>query len=131
MYEFGPSPKRPLSEVEVFVGNIIGKDGAQTTRQRELSMTMKERFEADLAFIVGSITKSASFVEDGEDGEPDDDVGAETSDQELALSMACLWVALRENAEEWEYRKGGKVEVKSFGYVAAAVCLKVAEKFLV
>ena len=133
MFEFGPRPQNPLSEVEVFVGNIIGKNGAQTTRQRELSMSMKERFEADLSFIVKCITKSNSHLYDGEEGgngEPNDGLTGETGEETLALSMACLWVGLREEAEVWEYGKRGKVELQSFAYVAAAVCLKEAEKLL-
>jgi hypothetical protein len=69
MFEYGPRPQCPLSEVEVFVGNILGKTGAQTKRQRELSMSMKERFEAELSFTVRCITKTVSYFYDGEDGE--------------------------------------------------------------
>jgi len=42
--------------------------------------------------------------------------------------MACLWVSLNEDAEVWEYGKRGKVKLQSFGYVAAAVCLKEVER---
>jgi hypothetical protein len=130
MFEYGPRPQHPLSEIEVFVGNIIGKTGAQTTRQRELSMSMKERFEADLSFTVKCITKTASLVYDGDEDEnrKEDDTITERSEQNLALSMACLWVALNEDAEVWEYGKRGKVKPQSFGYVAAAVCLKEVER---
>src|SRR5271155_1196403 len=99
MFEYGPRPQCPLSEVEVFVGNILGKTGAQTTRQRELSMSMKERFEADLSFTVKCITKYADHLYDGEDyedGDANDDDVIERSEQAFALSMACLWVALNE-----------------------------------
>jgi hypothetical protein len=133
MFEYGPRPQCPLSEVEVFVGNILGKTGAQTTRQRELSMSMKERFGADLSYTVKCITKPASHLydeEDGEDGEANDDVVMKRKMQALALCMACLWVGLNEDAQVWEYEKRGKVEPRSFGYVAAAVCLKQAQTLL-
>jgi len=131
MFEYGPRPQQPLSEVEVFVGNILGKNGAQTRRQRELSMSMKERFEAELSFTIKCITKTANYLDDDEDdvdGETNDDRVLERSEQALALSMACLWVALNDEAEVWEYGKRGKVELRSFGYVAAAICLKEAGK---
>jgi hypothetical protein len=69
MFEYGPCPQFPLSEVEVFVDNILGKTGAQTKRQRELSKSMKERFEAELSFTVRCITKTVGHLYDGEDGE--------------------------------------------------------------
>jgi hypothetical protein len=52
MFEYGPRPHLPLSEVEVFIGNILGKTGALTPRQRELSISMKERFEDILSSTV-------------------------------------------------------------------------------
>jgi hypothetical protein len=134
MFEFGPRPQCPLSEVEVFVGNIIGKTGAQTTRQRELSTSMKERFEADLSFIVRCIKKPTSHVFEGDEGENwsvSDDLVPQSNEPDLALSMACLWIGLNEEAQVWEYGKRGKVELRSFAYVAAAVCLKEVQKFLV
>ena len=97
MFEYGPRPQCPLSEVEVFVGNIIGKNGAQTTRQRELSMSMKERFEADLSFTVKCITKTCNYLYDGdgsENGQANDGHVTGRSEQDLALSMACLWVGI-------------------------------------
>jgi hypothetical protein len=133
MFEYGPRPQCPLSEVEVFVGNILGKTGAQTKRQRELSMSMKERFEAELSFTVKCITKTANHFydgEDGEDGEANSYGVTEKREQALPLSMACLWVGLNESAEVWKYGKKGKVQLRSFGYVAAAVCLKEAERLV-
>jgi hypothetical protein len=132
MFEYGPRPQCPLSEVEVFVGNILGRTGAQTTRQRDLSISMKEVFEAELSFTAKCITKTTSYLcdgEDGEDGKANDDGVMETSEEALALSMACLWVALNDEAGVWEYGKRGKVELRSFGYVAAAMCLKEVKKF--
>jgi hypothetical protein len=129
MFEYGPRPQCPLSEVEVFVGNILSKTGAQTKRQRELSISMKERFEAELSFTVKCITKPTSHVYDDEDGEANDNDVMERGGQALALSMACLWVGLNERGRVWEYGKRGKVQLRSFAYLAAAVCMKEAEKF--
>jgi hypothetical protein len=128
MFEYGPRPQVPLSEVEVFVGNILGKTGALTTRQRELSLSMKEHFEDELSFIVGCITNKSSHLYDAEDEESIADGAMDGAEQTLALSMACLWVGLNESAKVWEFGKRGRVELRSFGYVAAAVCLKQVER---
>jgi hypothetical protein len=129
MFEYGPHPHKPLSEVEVFVGNILSKTGAQTKRQRDLSISMKERFEEGLSLTVRYITQSNDYSYDEEGEETNGNENKEANEQVLAVSMACLWVAVNEGADVWRYGKRGRVELRSFGYVAAAVCLKEAEKF--
>ena len=129
MFEYGPHPHKPLSEVEVFVGNILSKTGAQTNRQRDLSISMKERFEEGLSLTVRYITQSNDYSYDEGDEETNGNENKEANEQALAVSMACLWVAVNEEADVWRYGKRGRVELRSFGYVAAAVCLKEAEKF--
>lgn len=57
MTEFSEHPLRPLTELETFVGNILGRTGAQSKRQRELSTSLKEKFEFDSAFFVNRILK--------------------------------------------------------------------------
>jgi hypothetical protein len=111
MFEFGPRPYvLPLSEVEVFMGNILGKTGALTSRQRELCISMKERFGDMLSFTVKWIR--------GADPE-----------HVSGLSVACLWVALNEKPKVWENGKNREMEgLRSFGYVAAAVCLREFEQ---
>jgi hypothetical protein len=105
MFEFGPRPYvLPLSEVEVFMGDILGKTGALTSRQRELCISMKERFSDVLSFTVKWIR----------DADPE---------HVLGVSAACLWVALNDKSKVWEDVKNRKMEgLRSFGYVAAAVC---------
>ena len=108
--EYSSQPSRPLSELEVFVGNILGKTGAQSKKQHELSISMKERFKDDLGYIVNCIVK-------------DDN---ERSEESLARSIACFEVGLE--AEKKGLRAGG--ELVSFRYVAAAVCMREVDKVL-
>lgn len=43
MYRYSDSPwKTPLTEEEVFIGNIMGNNHKQTTHQKESSRTMRE-----------------------------------------------------------------------------------------
>ncbi|ERF76596.1 hypothetical protein EPUS_05869 [Endocarpon pusillum Z07020] len=108
--EYSSQPSRPLSELEVFVGNILGKTGAQSKKQHELSISMKERFNDDLGYIVNCIAKD----------------GNERSEESLARSIACFEVGLE--AEKKGLRAGG--EFVSFKYVAAAVCMREVDKVL-
>lgn len=122
MFEYGPRPHLPLSEVEVFIGDILGKTGALTTRQRELCISMKDRFEDILYLTVKSI-RGEEY--DHEDGKSDADRGA--PEHILGLSIACLRVALNEEAKIWESGKNRTSKLRSFGYVAAAMCLTGVE----
>jgi hypothetical protein len=107
--EYSSQPSRTISEREVFVGNILGKFGAQNKRQHDLSISMKERFNEDLAYIVHCIIKD----------------GDARSEESLARSIACFNVGLTEVT----LLKTGP-ELVSFKYVAAALCLKEIERVL-
>lgn len=110
MIEYSPSHVYYLSEVEVFCGSIIGKEGAPSKRLRETSVSMKEKHERDVTFIVACITQ----------GEHDDH-RAEALERSIAcLAAACLRTRVRK-------KKVGSLV--SFGWIAAAVCLREVEKF--
>jgi hypothetical protein len=124
MFEYGPRPHLPLSEVEVFIGNILGKTGALTPRQRELSISMKGRFEDILSFTVKLIRGEEHDYEDAELK-----VDRAAPERVLGLSMACLWVVLNEGPKIWESGKNRTSKLRSFGYVAAGVWLTEMEHF--
>jgi hypothetical protein len=113
MYQYGPAAQ-PLSEVEVFAGAILGKNGGlPSKRQREASTEMKDKVERDVSFTVKSILQgSGAFPEQGRD-------------EALARSIACVAVAAEEPRNL--FPKIGKL--KSFAYVAAAVCLREIDEF--
>ncbi|CZS94939.1 related to RNA-directed RNA polymerase [Rhynchosporium graminicola] len=96
-----------VSELEAFIGNILGRTGAQSKNQRELSTTMKERFDEHSAFIVNCIVKD----------------GTEWNEESLERSMACLCVSLEKKDvyKRWE-------NLLSFRYLAAGVCLREVER---
>jgi hypothetical protein len=107
MSEYSQHPLRPISEIEVFIGNILGKTGAQSKRQRDLSTSMKERFERDVAFTINCIVKD----------------GGNFAVDSATRSVACLEVAF----EEGRTTKSGRM-LESFKYIAASVCLKEIER---
>lgn len=107
MTEYAPNYRHPLSELEVFIGQIVGKTTAQNRRHRDLSTSMKERFDESVASTVDHIIRD----------------GTKIADDSLERSMACLAVALDRVKKT---RKGDTLV--SFKYIAAAVCLKEVEK---
>jgi hypothetical protein len=70
---------------------------------------MKERFNTDLNYIVNAMVKD----------------GGEWSEHSLERSIACLAASL-ERRQEAEVQGRGE-RLVSFGYVAAAICLKEIE----
>lgn len=107
MLQNSTHPHHFVSEIEVFSGNLLGKNGAQSKRQREFSKTMKEKHDRDIEYTVLSITRG----DDGKSGE-----------EALERSIACLYVAC--NTTRVRKRVGALV---SFVWIAAAVCLKEVE----
>lgn len=110
MTAYSEHPSRPLSELEAFIGNILGVTGSQSKKQRDLSVTMKEAYDRDTAFIVSCILN--------------DDEGDHARDA-LERSIACFAVGLTENGKSSKGAgRRGKASLESFGYIAAAVCLR-------
>ncbi|KAL9105886.1 MAG: hypothetical protein Q9227_008997 [Pyrenula ochraceoflavens] len=121
--EYSTNPAYPLTELEVFTGSILGKNGGQTKQQRELSISMKERFTSDLNYIVGCMTKEV-----------------EEEEEALERSLACFQVGMEERSKGSRRRRwgtGGRTgryedeeELVSFVYVAAAICMREVERFV-
>ena len=111
MFQYSNHPQHFVSEIEVFSGNILGKNGAQSKRQRESSKTMKEKHDRDMEYTVLCITRG--------DGDGDN-----SRAEALERSIACLYVACNT-----PFRVRKKVgTLVSFVWIAAAVCLKEVEK---
>lgn len=110
MRSYSTHPNHLPSEVEVFCGSILGKIGAATRRQRENSISMKDKQEKDVAFVVASINYGDN-----------NDKRLEA----LERSIACLDVAC--TTTKRVRRKVGRLV--SFGWIAAAVCLREVERF--
>jgi hypothetical protein len=113
MYQYSPS-SHPLTEIEVFAGSVLGKNGGlPNKRLREVSTVMKDKFDRDVSFTVNSILQ-------GSDESPDLGRG-----EALGRSIACL--ALAAEQPESVVPKVGKL--KSFAYLAAAICLREIDGF--
>ncbi|KAF2429652.1 RdRP-domain-containing protein [Tothia fuscella] len=107
MHSFALHPSHPLHEVEVVSGCVLGS--MTNRRLKEYVSNMKIKFAADVVYTLECIRE-------------DDDGSTEEA---LARSLACLAIALREPG----MKVGKEGELRSFAYVAGAVCLQELEIF--
>ncbi|KAI9685260.1 MAG: hypothetical protein M1822_004633 [Bathelium mastoideum] len=112
MWEYSTHPHLPLTEIEVVTGVVFGRsEGAQNKKLREACMEMKEQYSRDVEFTIRRILHSDSDTE-------------EVREDALALATACFTLAMEEQGSVTR----GVGEVKSFRYIAAAMCLKEIKK---
>ena|ERR1700709_2598449 len=107
MIEYSDHPRQPITELEAFIGNILGRTGAQTRKQREDSKSLKEKLDDDEKYIIRCIVQDDGIY----------------SEEALERSMACLAVSLEERTGPKR-----KEQILSFKYIAAAVCLREVER---
>ena len=113
MYQYALDPHRPLTELEVFLGIVMGKDGGLPSRRaREIANSMRDHFNEAVHYTMDYILQG---------GEEDEIEGA------LERSLACLEVALEEDDDDEELdKKIGKLQ--SFGYLAATISLRQVQQ---
>jgi hypothetical protein len=100
-----PHRGKPLTELEVFSGNILGKKERASTRHiREANLEVQDRFNRDVTSITRRIVNG-------------DGLGDEM-DEALPRAIACFKISLETRGWE-DYAK-----LKSWKYVTAAVCLE-------
>ncbi|KAK8108246.1 RNA-dependent RNA polymerase [Apiospora kogelbergensis] len=126
--DYSEHASMPITELEVFTGNIFNKSGAQTPRQRDRSIKLKEAFDRMAKTTVALIRKNKQGHEELEaDGE---DVASTVGLDyhplaALELSLACLHVGRRRQKKRSGGRwgqNGGDNGFQSFPVVAAS-CL--------
>lgn len=126
-YQFEPTARSPLSEHEVFAGSILGRQGGQQGKGlREMSKSMRERFETVVEYATARMTHGDVAVQEAGDlDDLPDQAGREREFEAFPRAIACLHVAVTERG--YSDRLIG--EMKSFGYVAAGVALREMLRF--
>ena len=124
MYQYSPHQRNPVSELEVFCGTILGREGSMPSkRTRERNIDMKDNFER-------WVRETREWIRVGDyDEEPesyDETLGEDERDEPLERSIACLSVAVHESGKPYSRDIG---HLRSFVYVAASACLKELEKY--
>lgn len=120
MFQHSEHPVKPLTEIEVFIGNILNRTGVQTSRQRDNSIKLKDSFDRTAQWI----TKSMRMVRHGNDAVPL--TGYQTKWDNLHLCLACVYVG----GEEESGSQGRYYEnLQSFRVVAACALLSELNLF--
>lgn len=83
MYQFSEHPVKPISELEVFIGNILSKSGVQNNRQRDNSIKLRDEFSRISSWITSQMRKARL----GADAPL---TGYETLHDSLHLCFACV-----------------------------------------
>jgi hypothetical protein len=128
MADFSGYGMASLTELEAFTGSIFSQYGAQTRRQRDKSIRLKDEFERILKWADAMIRRRKIEFSELRDG---DDLDAATDPSEgLTLSLACLEVGCHERRSGHEGRYQGRSgsAFQSFKIVAACCVMKELNK---
>lgn len=127
MINYASHPAHALSEVEVFCGHIFGykNGGMPSKRQRENSVTMREKHERDVQRLIALIVNGVGGEEEeqeGGEGDQEEEVEGKERGQEgdesvgdgkgdaLERSIACLALAVG------VVHEGGPIGTGPFGH---------------
>ncbi|KAJ6781681.1 hypothetical protein PWT90_07761 [Aphanocladium album] len=95
MWHFSENPRKSISEVEVFCGSILNRQGSQSRQQREASIRLKEETDRVLTWIVKLIHEGikkndeAVMYHEYESNDENDESSRAEYDA-LRLSWSCL-----------------------------------------
>ncbi|KAL4902305.1 hypothetical protein BDW74DRAFT_186868 [Aspergillus multicolor] len=115
MSNFSEHPTRPITELEVFVGQILNNSGVQTRRQRERSIKLKDEFDDTASWILSQMRPSGPLT------------GYESQYDPLERCLACFHVA-SENRQPQGHKDRGWEDLHSFKIVAACAVLMEVEE---
>ncbi|KAJ5693424.1 hypothetical protein N7462_002847 [Penicillium macrosclerotiorum] len=122
MNDFSEHPIHPISELEVFTGQILSKTGVQNHRQRARSIKLTDEFERILLWIMGLMRPYGNG--------PIALTGYETPYDALALCIACVHIAdEKEESDRIRRRRDLSTELKSFRVVSACALLQEIDLF--
>jgi hypothetical protein len=126
MAQFSTHPTKPLTELEVFIGNVLNKSGVQTHRQRDSSIKLKD----EMGRIATWITRQMRKVSHDPAGTAGPDAPAPTGYQtkfdNLHLCLACVHAGCEETTGPRESRYE---DMQSFRVVAACSLLSEISVF--
>ncbi|KAI3400992.1 hypothetical protein diail_697 [Diaporthe ilicicola] len=119
MAQYSAHPTRPLTELEVFIGNVLNKSGVQTKRQRDSSIKLKDEMNRIATWITGQMRKVSHSGPSGAAAPLL--TGYQTQFDNLHLCLACVHAGCEDNTGARESRYEG--DMQSFRVVAACALL--------
>ncbi|KAL4862886.1 hypothetical protein BDV12DRAFT_178207 [Aspergillus spectabilis] len=117
MNAFSLHPLLPITELEVFLGQILNNTGVQTHRQRERSIKLKDEFERIASWILVQMRPPGLAT------------GYTSAYDTLERCLACFHVA-GEQGSMWRagHKRGGWEGLESFRVVSACAVLMEVER---
>lgn len=113
MSQYSEHPVRPISELEVFIGNILNKSGVQTNRQRDNSIKLRDEFRRISLWITGQMRRVQHELNVPL-------TGYQTVHDNLNLCLACVYAGgERESGLQGKWYEN----MQSFRVVAACALL--------
>lgn len=122
MGQFSLHPTKPLTELEVFIGNVLNKSGVQTHRQRDSSIKLKDEMGRISTWITGQMRR----VNHEPAGETATLTGYQTQFDNLHLCLACVHAGSEDTAGPRESRFE---DMQSFRVAAACSLLSEINLF--
>ncbi|KAL8671050.1 MAG: hypothetical protein Q9168_004443 [Polycauliona sp. 1 TL-2023] len=116
--QYSTNPPEYLEEIEVFMGSIIRRSGYRSTRQKEYTTGMKEKYDREAQVYMTAM---------GDIDLAGEQMGDENNWEGLCRSMACLYVGLEQPKASKGRLDGSRKD--TFGWIAAAVTLRELENF--
>ncbi|KAL8853007.1 MAG: hypothetical protein Q9221_002155 [Calogaya cf. arnoldii] len=119
--QYSTNPLEYLEEIEIFMRNIICRNGYRSQRQREFMMSMKEKYNREArAYMAAMHDPNSGFDYNGEH------TGDENHWHGLRRSMACLYIGIQQPSNG-----KGRVDLgtDTFGWVAAATVMRELEVY--
>lgn len=119
MNQHSEHPVKPITELEVFIGNVLNKSGVQTSRQRDSSIKLKDKFDEISVWITHQM-RGVNLRGDVPL------TGYETVHDNLHLCLACVHAGGEENVGDEKSLGSRRPEfdnMQSFRVVAACALL--------
>lgn len=119
MADFSEHLIHPITELEVFIGQILNNGGVQTQRQRERSIKLKDEFDRIASWIIGQMRLPGPIT------------WYLNEFDSLERCLACFHVAMAadERRSGSGHKRRGWDGLESFRVVAACVLLAEVEAF--
>ncbi|OAG12010.1 RdRP-domain-containing protein [Paraphaeosphaeria sporulosa] len=118
--DYSSHPTQPLTELEVFTGNIFSTSGVQTRRQRDRSLQLKDEFDRIARWTENLIRRRTTATS----AKPDDASNAPEDPMEaLKMSIACLEASQLKGSRGNRFTHGRWTEAYHSFKIISACCV--------
>ncbi|KAL5396190.1 hypothetical protein PMIN03_012983 [Paraphaeosphaeria minitans] len=120
--DYSPHPTQPLTELEVFTGNMFSTSGILTRRQRDRSLQLKDEFDRIARWVENLIRRRTTVASTQQD---DSTVAPEDPMDALMMSIACLEASQSKGTHGDRFTHGRWTsEYQSFQIISACCVIR-------